>query len=407
MAKRARVIFNQMIKDVFIENFKCFENEEKFHFSKLNLLTGINGRGKSSLLQSLLVVSQTFIKKKNPQQLVLNGGWIELGTFDDIKNDNSNKNIISFRFKTDDIDQNDVCFKYTDSEKSERLASISSLIVNGEEKFIEATASSDTKDDDKDTKQQLQNKNLLPLDSVKLISQFQRFHYVSADRLGPVEYVKKNDNPESLNIGIKGENVVNVLAYNEDFNIEKSLCRSNNTTLKDQIVEWLSYILDGANIKVKGREDKELSILRFLLNSQQNGKFYKPINVGFGYSYILPIIATGLIAKAGDIFIIENPEAHLHPRAQSRLTEFFTHLAANNIQIFIESHSEHILNGLRINALNPNVSISNQDVSIYYFDEEFKSTKLNIDEKGKIANWPNGFFDQQEIDLANIFKYSR
>ena len=394
-----------MIKDVFIENFKCFENEEKFHFSKLNLLTGINGRGKSSLLQSLLIISQTFIKKKNPQQLMLNGEWIELGTFDDIKNDNSKNNIISFRFRTDDKDQKDVCFKYTDAKESERIASITNLIVDGEEKYIETTTASDTKGGQ--TYKQQQSKNLLPLDSVKLISQFQRFHYVSADRLGPIEYVKKNDNPESLKIGIKGENLVNVLAYNEGYNVEKTMCKTGNTSLKEQIIEWLSYILDGANIEVKGRDEKELSILRFLLNSQKNGKFYKPTNVGFGYSYILPIIATGLIAKAGDIFIVENPEAHLHPRAQSRLTEFFAHLSANSIQIFIESHSEHILNGIRINALNPNIDLSNEDVSIYYFDENFKPNKLDIDKNGKIATWPNGFFDQQEIDLAQIFKYSR
>lgn len=400
-----------MIKEVSIKNFKCFENEEKFHFSKLNLLTGINGRGKSSLLQSLLLISQTFIKKKNPQQLVLNGEWIELGTFDDIKNDNCNgNNIVSFQFKTDDTDQNDVCFKYTDTKESERIATIVSLIINGEEKYIEATTTSDIKDEEENsnyTQQKSQNKNLLPLESVKLVSQFQKFHYITADRLGPVEYVKKNDNPESLKIGIKGENVVNVLAYNDKLQIENILCKNEDKTLKGQIVEWLSYVLDGANIEVKGRNEKELSILRFLLNSQQNGKFYKPANVGFGYSYILPIIATGLIAKSGDIFIVENPEAHLHPRAQSRLTEFFARLSVNGVQIFIESHSEHILNGIRVNVLNPEINISNEEVSIYYFNEEFKPEKLNIDKKGKIANWPNGFFDQQEIDLAQIFKYGR
>ena len=398
-----------MIKEVSIENFKCFKNEEIFHFSKLNLLTGINGRGKSSLLQSLLLISQTFIRKKSAEQLVLNGEWVELGTFDDIKNDsdNNNKDIISFRFKTDDSDdQNNVCFQYVETKESERIATIFSLVVNGEEKFTESTVATN-QETDSTPQQSQQNKYLLPLDSVKLISQFYRFHYVAADRLGPVEYVKKNDNPESIKVGIKGENLVNVLAYNEKRQVEKGLCRNGERTLKGQIVEWLGYILDGANVEIKGRKEKEISILRFLLNSQQNGKFYKPANVGFGYSYILPIIATGLIAKSGDIFIVENPEAHLHPRAQSRVTEFFAHLAANGVQVFIESHSEHILNGLRKNALNPEINISNEDVSIYYFDEEFKSEKLNIDKKGKIVNWPNGFFDQQEIDLAQIFKYSR
>jgi predicted ATPase len=394
-----------MIKEVSIKNFKCFENEEKFYFSKLNLLTGINGRGKSSVLQSLLLISQTLLKRRTPQQLVLNGEWVELGTFDDIKNDNNGReNIISFRFKTDDKDQNDVCFKYEETKESERIASIVSLIINEEEKYIETTATDENSNTQLQTKSQ--NKNLLPLDSVKLVSQFQKFHYVAADRLGPIEYVKKNDNPESTKVGIKGENLVNVLAYNENLQIANSLCKSEDKTLKGQIVGWLGYILDGANIDVKGKNEKEISILRFLLNSQQNGKFYKPANVGFGYSYILPIIATGLIAKSGDIFIVENPEAHLHPRAQSRLTEFFARLAANGVQIFIESHSEHILNGLRINALT-DVQISTEDVSIYYFDEKFKSEKLEIDKKGRIANWPTGFFDQQEIDLAQIFKYSR
>jgi predicted ATPase len=169
----------------------------------------------------------------------------------------------------------------------------------------------------------------------------------------------------------------------------------------------LGYILDGANIDIKGKEEKDISILRFLLNSQQNKKFYKPTNVGFGYSYILPIIATGLITKKGDVFIVENPEAHLHPRAQSRLMEFFTRLSDNDVQVFIESHSEHILNGLRTNALNPNSRTTTKDVAIYYFDEDFKPKKLEVDEKGKIASWPNGFFDQQEIDLAQIFKFSK
>jgi predicted ATPase len=390
-----------MIKEVSLENFKCFENKEKFYFSKLNLLTGINGRGKSSLLQSLLIISQTFTKKKNPQQLVLNGEWIELGTFDDIKNSFSPQECISIGFVTDDKEQNDICFQYKELPANDRSAELSALFVDGTDMFVET--SGNTSDD----KSVIPTKTLTSLESINTFSQFHKFHYVSADRLGPIEYVKKNDNPESLKVGIKGENLVNVVAYNENLPIDKTLKGGGGKTLKGQIIEWLGYILDGANIDVKGKEEKEISILRFLLNSQQNGKFYKPANVGFGYSYILPIIATGLIAKSGDVFIVENPEAHLHPRAQSRITEFFAHLAANGVQIFIESHSEHILNGLRTNALNPDINISNKDVSIYYFDEKFKPEKLNIDEKGKIAKWPNGFFDQQEIDLAQIFKYSR
>ncbi|MDR1974258.1 MAG: AAA family ATPase [Bacteroidales bacterium] len=154
-----------MIKEISVKNFKCFENEEKFYFSKLNLLTGINGRGKSSVLQSLLLVSQTFLKRKTPQQLVLNGEWIELGTFDDIKNDNSKENTILFQFKTDDNDQNDMRFIYGEAKESERIASIVSLIINGEEKYVEPADATDTKNDNSNIPLQQQPQSRRNLDN--------------------------------------------------------------------------------------------------------------------------------------------------------------------------------------------------------------------------------------------------
>jgi predicted ATPase len=177
-------------------------------------------------------------------------------------------------------------------------------------------------------------------------------------------------------------------------------------TVIQQTEEWLGYILEGAKIEIKGK-DRDSSVLYMLLNNKSNSYSYKPANVGFGYSYILPLIVTGLIAKSHEIMIVENPEAHLHPRAQSRLAEFFARVASTGVQVFIESHSEHILNGLRVCSLNPEIKINNTDLSILYFNEGFEPEKLVVDEKGKIANWPEGFFDQQEIDLSNIFKFGR
>ncbi|KAA6319158.1 hypothetical protein EZS27_030916 [termite gut metagenome] len=190
-------------------------------------------------------------------------------------------------------------------------------------------------------------------------------------------------------------------------NVNDILYRGKDAkSIFQQTIEWLGYILDGAKIDIKGR-DKESSVLYMLLNNKNNSYAYKPANVGFGYSYVLPLIVTGLIAKPEEIIIIENPEAHLHPKAQSRITEFFAKVASCGIQIFIESHSEHILNGLRISALKTEIAIDTNDISIHYFNEKFGSEQLVMDEKAKITNWPYGFFDQQETDLAEIFKYSR
>lgn len=392
-----------MLEKIKLANFKCFGNETEFICSKINLLTGINGRGKSSLLQALLVISQTFIhNKKHPSHLIINGEWTQLGTFDDIKNSSSLNKDISFYFETDDEKQNKLFFKYKECEENERLAQLVELKVDGIDLFLESIADNNSSMGKKETI------SLSPVDSINTFTQFLRLHYISANRLGPVEYVRKNDIPKTLKVGVKGEFFINSLADYETHTIDKKLCFKNgeDQTLIRQTVAWLSYILDGANIKVKDQQDKEMSILRFLLNSQNDGNFYKPQNVGFGYSYVLPIIVSGLIAKGGDIFIVENPEAHIHPRAQSRLMEFFVRLAANDIQVFIESHSEHILNGLRVNLYDSS-GICHDDISIYYFNENFSSEKLEIDEKGKISNWPEGFFDQQEIDLAKIFQFNR
>jgi predicted ATPase len=395
-----------MITEISVDNFKCFNNNETFTFGKLNLLTGINGRGKSSLLQTLLLMSQTLRQLKTPQRLLINGEWVELGTFDDIKNSSSKKKNIAFHFKTDDDEQNDLRFEYGEVAKNARIANLTSLIIDGDDKFIEMSEATESPNE---TSSSVNNaKTLIPLGSLNTSSIFHKFHFIAADRLGPVEYVKKKDIPESLQLGIKGENLVNVLAFNgNDIEVNNLVRRgSGSSNLINQTIEWLSYILDGANININGTE-KASSILMMMINSQADGHSYKPSNVGFGYSYILPLIVTGLLAKSGDVVIMENPEAHLHPRAQSRIAEFFSKVASYGVQVFIESHSEHILNGLRVSALNPEIKINYDQIAIHYFNESYKAEKLVMTEKAKIINWPDGFFDQQEIDLSDIFKYSR
>ena len=235
-----------------------------------------------------------------------------------------------------------------------------------------------------------------------------KIHFVSADRLGPVKYVDKTNLPEFLHVGPRGEHTINILANSINLeNVTDILYRGNDAkSIIQQTIEWLDYILEGARIEIRGK-DKDSSVLYMLLNNEKNSYNYKPTNVGFGYSYILPLIVTGLIAKPDETIIVENPEAHLHPRAQSKISEFFARVASCGVQVFIESHSEHILNGLRVSALDPQISIKHDELVIHYFNEVFQSEKLTMDAQGKIPNWPSGFFDQQEIDLSNIFKFSR
>lgn len=365
-----------MIKSLQLQNFKCFQQETSFELSKINLLTGVNGRGKSSLLQSLLILSQTAWDNSNMKRLLINGGYIELGNFDDIKNSETPKvEKIKFGFK---FDQNaEISLQYTENIRDNLSAKL--------DKF-----------------------DILKFQKRKFVQLIKHIHFVSADRLGPLNYVDKVSLSEFVHVGTQGEYTINILANSINIkNVNNIMYRGNDAaSILQQTIEWLAYILDGAKIDIKGLE-RESSVLYMLLNNKNSSYSYKPINVGFGYGYILPLIVTGLLAKEGETIIIENPEAHLHPKAQSRITEFFTKVASCGVQVFIESHSEHILNGLRVCALNPEIGINTKDISIHYFNESFVPTKLEMDEKAKIQNWPWGFFDQQENDLAEIFKYSR
>jgi predicted ATPase len=171
---------------------------------------------------------------------------------------------------------------------------------------------------------------------------FRDIHYVSADRIGPKPYYDKNTPSDFINVGSRGEYTANVLYIKEKEIVYDSLYLGNDAkTLIQQTEEWLAKIFGHAKIEIRGK-DIEDSVLNLLLNSDDSEKRYKPFNVGFGYSYILPIIVSGLIAKKGHKLIVENPEAHLHPRAQSEITRFLALVASCGVQVFIESHSEHI-----------------------------------------------------------------
>jgi len=366
-----------MIRKLTLRNFKCFQKEKGFAFSKLNLLTGINGRGKSSLLQSILVFTQSVRQTANINNLILNGDILSLGGFDDIRNSETKKEEnIFFGFQIEGFDD-DIELEYAENPKEPLQAS---------RKKISA-----------------------PNETVqKFLNTISKVHFVGADRLGPVKYVEKINLPKFMNVGQRGEYTVNILANSINLeNVSDLLYRGRDAkSVIQQTMEWLGYVLEGAKIDIRGN-DAESSVLYMLLNNKQNSYAYKPVNVGFGYSYILPLIVTGLIAKPGEIVIIENPEAHLHPRAQSRIAEFFAVVASSGVQVFIESHSEHILNAFRISALKTDIPLRHDEISIHYFNESFGSEMLLIDEKGKIENWPAGFFDQEEIDLATIFKFGR
>jgi predicted ATPase len=203
------------------------------------------------------------------------------------------------------------------------------------------------------------------------------------------------------NVGAKGEQTVNLLYKKKDDLVYEKLCLGQDAkTLATQTEEWLNQIFDGAKVEIPSSQS---NIIELLLNTSTSKDRFKPANIGFGYHCILPIVVSGLIAKEGEMLIVENPEAHLHPRAQSRLAQFLAKVSSCGVQVFIETHSDHILNALRIAVLDK--IITPDDLSILYFQRNAEQpvVQIPIQLNGGIEEWPEGFFDQMDKDFSRLF----
>lgn len=389
-----------MIKQISFYNFKCLDGKT-FELNKLNVFAGYNGRGKSSVLQSLLMLSQsTGFGAGSLIKLHLNGEFVNLGDFDEIlTNDTDCK--VEFCIETDDSQLQNIDLGYTLSEDDFKIGVIDTCVINNVDYFDTVGALNTTVTSNHSGSKQFSKS--IPEVLIKLL---RNIHYVSANRVGPVKYVEKKEVPDIHKIDPQGLNAINTIASYGEL-IPSSMNLDNSTIelpLKDVLSIWMNYIMTGGDISLPDDKKSPVLSLEFDIAGSISSRKFSSYNVGFGYSYILAIVITALIAKKDSIVIIENPEAHLHGQAQSRLTELLSKLASRGVQLFVETHSEHIINGFRKEMLKNNCDLTNKDASIYFFDHDFSAKKLEIQPNGKIPNWPKGFFDQETYDLAEIMR---
>ncbi|TAE56334.1 MAG: DUF3696 domain-containing protein [Nostocales cyanobacterium] len=445
-----------MLTQIELENFKCFKERTAFPLGKLTLLTGINGCGKSTLLQSLLLMRQSIEHNQNTDQILLNGSCVSLNSFNDVRNINNSRNEhIKFKYYINsNIDsefklQGNIEYCLNENLDDDMVAQIVEISFFGRieldnesilpheassyydinaiyhykyndslKKFIFDYDSYSFDSNGNETRIEHTSyiiNDLIPRSDFPIWRQFESFasnllsqslnfnhiHYISADRLGPQEFYLKSTINKFPNVGAKGEFTVNVLYKKRDDLVNDKLCLGEDAkTLATQTEEWLNEIFNGAKVEVPSSQS---NILELLFNTSTSKDRFKPANVGFGYSYILPIVVSGLIAKEGEILIVENPEAHLHPKAQSRLAKFLAKVSSCGVQVFIESHSDHILNALRIAVLDD--IITHEELSILYFQQnpEQPVVQIPVQPNGGIEEWPEGFFDQIDKDFARLF----
>ena len=234
----------------------------------------------------------------------------------------------------------------------------------------------------------------------------QRFMLNAQSDIGNISYIGPfRNNPERLyrdeeirprQVGVKGENSSTVLI--RDYQSKKIII--------SDISEWLRRTM-GYSLVV---DELASGMFRILLEDEQ-GIMSNIMDVGYGVSQILPILIQVLKEspddsdyiyshKPNDILIVEQPELHLHPAAQSELADLFvTGALLGNKKMLIETHSEHLIRKLQVLISDPNCELTCDDVAIYYVDKCDDGSAivnhLKILPNGKFEKkWPSGFFDK-------------
>ena len=121
--------------------------------------------------------------------------------------------------------------------------------------------------------------------------------------------------------------------------------------LLDQVNGWLQPLSPGIRLNSVGITGTDEVLLQYSYAGrlkEVTSNYYRPTNVGFGLTYSLPIVVARLAAQSGALLLLENPEAHLHPQAQTALGELLARCASDGVQIIVETHSDHLLNGVRL-----------------------------------------------------------
>jgi len=363
-----------MIKKLHLKNFKAFA-DENFDFKPLTLISGLNSTGKSSVIQPLILLRYAYITDYLPSNgLKLDNQIAYIGTAEDVLYENAEEEeLISFGIVWENGQRTNWSFDY-DSPSSNVLR----IALIGNDSTINQF--------------NLFNDN---------------FHYLGAERITPAESypLSENDVIKHRQIGKKGEYTAHFLAEfgNQDIPISGLKHPSiESLSLKDQVDAWMGEI--SPNIKTHVDKVANAITLKYSFGVSKDGvskdgmsKKYSPFNVGFGVTYSLPILTAILSSKPGTMIIIENPESHLHPQGQSQLGQLLALAANHGIQVIIESHSDHILNGIRI-AVHGG-KIKPEDVQLHFFEiqsqmNEIKIISPKLDKKGRINTIPKNFFDE-------------
>ncbi|WP_071148136.1 AAA family ATPase [Bacteroides ndongoniae] len=374
-----------MLKHVYLKNFKCFD-ELALPLGGLTLITGVNGAGKSSIVQALLLLRQSNDDKRTDLHTHVKAD----GDLADLTNGNAMRYALS--------EDTDILIRLTNDQSEEACFTLKDAVTDDTEI---ACIPSDNIDH--------------VLTAWPLFAP--SFVYLYADRTAPQSnYRKGNASNTDSRLGDKhGSNTAfrfyEAMSSNEQVPVPALCLLEKNHSVFANVSAWLSYIMGSDVSLAAAQETADRVTLSYSKNVQGNEIAFSPLNVAFGNSYILPIILAVLTAPENSLLIIENPEAHLHPSAQFRTGQLLALAAEHGIQIIVETHSDHLLNGVRVMAKagmegKGRTDAGKVEIHYIYQDKDHPEFHLNerivLEEDGTLDHWPQGFFDEWELALRQI-----
>ena len=407
-----------MITELRAQNFKSWQDTSTLQFAPLTGFFGANSSGKTSILQVLLMLKQTVEQPPDwnePLYFGDEGSLVNLGNFDAViykhKQDLSLDISVSWKSSTV-VDINKYIMKFPShvemmppsqryQDRSEEISFSTNIFRGAVNNFYYETDLYRLNVEQPDLFRcyglcggQTQTVEISSRFQEAFENLFSRILYLGPLREHPRRhYPWEGDHPKG--IGQYGEKTTSALLSG----------RIRRLPVDEQIPKWLQRLelIDSYNVQPVSDTGGNYELL---VKQYKDGPEVPLTDVGFGVSQVLPVLILCYYAPEGSILILEQPEAHLHPKVQSELADVLIDVVKNrNVQIILESHSENLLLRLMRRIAEEQISVDN---TALYFCQINDGTsgieRLDMDEYGNIRNWPQDFFGDATGELIKKTK---
>ncbi len=373
-----------MISRISFRHFKCFRRLG-LPLEQLTLLSGGNASGKSTVIQALVLLNQTMREQEWSTRLLLNGGGMRLGTAADVIDKEHGRRSFGVEITHD---AHSVRWQFV-GDREELAMRVSRVSIDGVETLDPEPL-----------------RHLLPLDhgDSPFVKALRGLTYLSAERMGPKETYPLLHPSNAPVVGSKGEHAVSVLFAKSQSEVNRELVlKGAPPTLLRQVEARMASFFPGCGFTIE--KVARVNAATLGLRNSPTTDFHQPIHTGFGLTQLFPVVVAALAAGKDDLLLIENPEVHLHPAGQAAIGRFLAEVAAAGVQVVVETHSDHVLNGIR-RTVKDGV-VSPDQVALHFFRPRQADGLPQVESPcvhgdGSIDSWPDGFFDQFDRDVNHL-----